>query len=464
MHSCFLVLDCGATNVRAIALNRQGQIIARAGVANASEPAAEDASWHQWSVEAILQRFARCCREIYGQLDGYTIAGLTVTTFGVDGALVDGGGNLLYPVISWKCPRTRSMMASLAQRVDPALLQQITGVGHFSFNTLYKLLWLREHHPRLLENAHAWLFISSLINQRLTGQLTTDITMAGTSQLYSLQEGRFSPQILGEIGVRETLFPPTVNPGERVGELLPQAAALLGLPARLPVISAGHDTQFALFGAGAEIGQPVLSSGTWEILMVRSPQVDTGRLARVAGSTCELDSQPGIVNPGMQYLASGVLEWVRGLFWTPQTPWQAIIDEARQIAPGADGVRMNCQLLASPQAGWQGVTLNTSRGHFYRAALEGLTAQLQENLARLEAATGIETCELLLVGGGSRNALWNQMKADALRVPVKVLEDAETTVLGAACYGWAGVGVYPDAESARAAVNYRYRYFYPQEG
>ncbi len=35
------VLDCGATNVRAMAVDRQGNIIARAATANASDIAAE---------------------------------------------------------------------------------------------------------------------------------------------------------------------------------------------------------------------------------------------------------------------------------------------------------------------------------------------------------------------------------------------------------------------------------------
>ncbi|MEA7609699.1 hypothetical protein ONJ23_26030, partial [Salmonella enterica subsp. enterica serovar Virginia] len=56
--------------------------------------------------------------------------------------------------------------------------------------------------------------------------------------------------------------------GLEVRALLPDATDI-GLPAGVPVISAGHDTQFALFGAGAQQGEPVLSSGTWEILMVR---------------------------------------------------------------------------------------------------------------------------------------------------------------------------------------------------
>ena len=80
-----LVLDCGATNVRAMAVDRQGNIIARAATANASDIAAEKSDWHQWSLEAIMQRFADCCRQIHDQLASCTVRGITVTTFGGDG-------------------------------------------------------------------------------------------------------------------------------------------------------------------------------------------------------------------------------------------------------------------------------------------------------------------------------------------------------------------------------------------
>ena len=164
-----LVLDCGATNVRAMAVDRQGNIIARAATANASDIAAEKSDWHQWSLEAIMQRFADCCRQIHEQLASCTVRGITVTTFGVDGALVDEQGALLYPIISWKCPRTAAVMDTISRYMPARQLQQIAGVGAFAFNTLYKLIWLKENHPQLLAQAHAWLFISSLINHRLTG-------------------------------------------------------------------------------------------------------------------------------------------------------------------------------------------------------------------------------------------------------------------------------------------------------
>lgn len=457
-----LVLDCGATNVRAMAVDRQGNIVARASTANASDIATENSSWHQWSLAAILQRFAGCCQQLKTELAACRVRGITVTTFGVDGALVDEQGQLRYPVISWKCPRTLAVMENIGRFMPPQQLQAISGVGAFAFNTLYKLVWLKENHPQLLEQAHAWLFISSLINHRLTGEFTTDITMAGTSQMLDIHQRDFSPEILQATGLPRRLFPRLVEAGERIGTLQNDAANLLGLEAGIPVISAGHDTQFALFGAGAEQDEPVLSSGTWEILMVRSAQVNTPLLSHYAGSTCELDSQAGLYNPGMQWLASGVLEWVRKLLWTPETPWQTLIDEAHAIPPGAEGVKMQCDLLTCQNAGWQGVTLNTTRGHFYRAALEGLTAQLQRNLQTLEKIGHFQATELLLVGGGSRNALWNQIKANLLNIPIKVLDDAETTVAGAAMFGWYGVGEFASPEQARAQVRYQYRYFWPQ--
>ena len=463
MKKCFLVLDCGATNVRAIALDPEGNIVARAAVANESESAAENPAWHQWSLDAIMQRFAVCCQKISAALSEHHLCGMSVTTFGVDGALVDERGELLYPIISWKCPRTVPVMEAVARSCSPAELQQITGVGQFSFNTLYKLGWLQDNHPDLLQRAHAWLFISSLINHRLTGKMTTDLTMAGTSQMFDLHQQRFSETILSKIGVPHSLFPPLVTPGERIGELRPDAASRRGLPCGVPVISAGHDTQFALFGAGAGINEPVLSSGTWEILMARTSQVDTALLGQYPGATCELDSRTGLYNPGMQYLASGVLEWIRALFWSPGTDWDTILAQAAAIPNGADGVTMNTQLLDSPLAGWQGVTLTTTPAHFYRAALEGLTVHLQEKCLALEAIAQFKARELLLVGGGSRNMLWNQLKSNALGIPVKVLEEADTTVLGASLYGWWGVGETASAEAARDRVHYRYRYFYPEE-
>ena len=463
-----IVFDCGATNIRAIAIDASGQVKAAHSVPNATAAGAENPAWLIWSLDAILDAFARCCREVAGRLRGQEILGLTVTTFGVDGALVDAEGELLYPIISWKCPRTARVRDEIHRYIDPGRLRIISGVGPFPFNTLYKLVWLSENHPELLRGARAWLFISSLINHRLTGRFTNDATMAGTSQLLDLQSGAYSDEILRAVSLSPDLFAETVQAGTVIGPLLPAAADRLGLRAGLPVVSTGHDTQFALFGSGAGVLQPVLSSGTWEILMVRTPQVITDGLAALPGSTCELDACAGLFDPGLQWLGSGVLDWVKQLCWADRggsQDYEALIAAAAAVLPGCNGVRMVPDLLVGGDAvghgAFLGLSLGIGRQHLYRAALEALAFRLGQCLKALKEIGRFAPSNLIVAGGGSRNALWNQIKADVLDLPLDVLAESETTVLGASRFIYSAIGYCELPEAARGQVVYRYQHYQP---
>lgn len=459
-----IVLDCGATNIRAMAIDAQGNVLASAHQQNFTLNPPENPLWHIWPLARIMQSLESCCQALMAKVPHHPVRALTVTAFGVDGALVDSRGELIYPVISWKCPRTEAVMNNIEKYLPAAELKAITGIAPYSFNTLYKLIWLRENAPELLDRAHAWLFMSSLISFQLTGEMTTERTMAGTSQLLDVDQETFSQRLLNLVGIEPSLFPPMINAGDRIGELLPQMAARLRLKPGIPVISTGHDTQFALYGSGVGVNQPVLSSGTWEILMVRSANINTDLLQSHHAATCELDSARGYFNPGCQYLASGVLEWIRKLYWPDVAAaevYQQMLLEAGRVPAGCEGVTMRSDLMGDKQAGWQGVTLSTQRGHLYRSALEALSLRLREQLAMLEQVAGFKAEELVLVGGGSRNALWNQIKADTLQLPVKVLDKAETTVSGAAMFAWAGAGVYRSADEARAQVSFDYQTYFP---
>ncbi len=114
-------------------------------------------------------------------------------------------------------PAHAAVMEKISQYMPARQLQRIAGVGAFAFNTLYKLVWLKENHPQLLAQAHAWLFISSLINHRLTGEFTTDLTMAGTSQMLDLRQRDFSAPILQATGLPRRLFPRLVEAGQPIG-------------------------------------------------------------------------------------------------------------------------------------------------------------------------------------------------------------------------------------------------------
>ena len=226
-----LCLDCGATNVRAMVVDEQGVIAGKASQPNATLPGEENPEFHVWDADRIFKQLSECAVKALEGLDAEQVRAVTVTTFGVDGALVDASGSQLYPVISWKCPRTAEVMKNIGKYISQEELDRISGVGAFAFNTIYKLVWIKENRPELLEKAHAWLFISNLLAYKLTGVMATDRTMAGTSQLTDLETGDFSPVILNRLGLRRGLFPPTVDAGETIGVLTPEAAAAMGIPA-----------------------------------------------------------------------------------------------------------------------------------------------------------------------------------------------------------------------------------------
>ncbi|WP_257265287.1 L-fuculokinase [Endozoicomonas sp. ONNA2] len=459
-----IVLDCGATNVRAIAVSKDGRVIAKSALPNITVAAAENPDWHEWPLSGIFARLGQCCKNIMAKLAPEQVKALAVTTFGVDGTIVDKTGTPLYSVISWKCPRTVGIQKNIHKYLDPQWLSTHSGVGHFSFNTINKLIWLKENKPELLQKAHRWLFISSLLNHQLTGKLTTDATMAGTAQLTDLHSQNFSAEILAALGLESCFFPEMVQAGGIIGQLLPESAESLGLTPGIPVISAGHDTQFAIFGSGADEGQPVLSSGTWEILMARSPQArDLSPDLFADGFTCEWDSRPGLFNPGIQWLASGVLEWIGRLFYgelTGEEKYAVMVQEAESAGQQCQGVTFNPGFMTDRHGfvagAIEGLTIATQRGSIYRAALQALADKLKTSLGQLESTGGFKSTQLILVGGGSKNPLWNQIRADTLQLPVKILKEPETTVLGAAMFAMVGAGIYPTPEQARSAFSIEY--------
>jgi len=447
-----LVLDCGATNVRAIAVSAEGRILASRAVPNASSPDPTFPGGRIWDHERIWRDFSSCAQGVVGEIGPGRIGAVTVTTFGVDGTVVDRDGVPLDPVISWQCERTGAVM----EEVHAALpgLYARCGLQPFPFNTAYKLAWLRKHRPGLLDRARAWLFISNLFQHRMTGAFATDTTMAGTSMLTDLATRSFSPETLRALGLAEELFPPLAEPGAPVGDLLPRAASDLGLPQGLPVVSAGHDTQFALFGSGAGEHEPVLSSGTWEVLMVRSRGIQATEALRTNGVTVEFDAEPGLLDPGVMWLASGLVERLKHLAFGElegDAAYGAMIAEGTEAGAGSGGLRFSEDLLDEAERRL-GPRPGPSRGQMARALFEHLALRAREALALLEEAGGFRAASLLCVGGGSRNRLWNQIRADVLNRPLRLVDRKETTVLGAACFALPATGAFRDAREARAAA------------
>jgi len=464
-----IVFDCGATNVRTVAINSKGEILASESFPNSARPDPLYPSYRIWDIEEIWNKMCRASQKVISKINVENIAGVTVTTFGVDGTLFDKSGNMLYPVISWKCQRTNPIMSNIDKYLPVNELYYESGVLPFSFNTINKLLWFVEQKPGIVEKSHSFLFMPSIFSFLLTGEMANDTTMAGTSMLTNLKTRRFSENIMNKIKFPLEKIVPAVEAGTVVGKINSIASGETAIPEGTPVVATGHDTQFAIFGSGAEKNQPVLSSGTWEILMVRSEKFRSGKEQLDSGITTEFDSRPGLYNIGNQWIASGIIEWAkRNLYGDiKENVYDYMVAGAEKVPDGSNGVRVIPKFYEELKGnnGGQilGLNLESTRDEIYRAILEALSARLAEGKRALENAGGFNTESILCVGGGSKNRLWNQLRANYSGVPLKIIDQKETTVLGASLFVQATCGNASSPEEARSAIDYKTEIIEPEK-
>lgn len=465
-----IVFDCGATNVRVIAMDKTGQILASHALPNETDEDPHFKGGRIWDLEKLWSKLCSAAKIVTSKININRIAGTTVTTFGVDGAFTNESGKILYPVISWQCQRTELIMDNINKYISLKDLYTISGVYPYAFNTINKMIWFKENAPEIINKSHRFLFIPSLIINKLSESLQNDATMMGTAMMADLEKREFSEKILRSIGLNKELFGTIAEPGDKAGAVNAVGAKSTGLPENTPVFFAGHDTQFAIFGSGAQLNQPVLSSGTWEILMSRSKSFTASPVEMNKNITTEADTIHNIYNIGQNWLGSGILEWFSKNFYPELKDdelYTTMITDADGEVPGSEGITIDPAFYndgsSSNKGTITGLTISTRRSQIYRAFLESLSFRLREGLEALESAGNFKAERIICVGGGSKNKLWNQLRADICNIPIQLIDQKETTALGASLFVFAGAGIYKSVNEARQKITYNPQLIYPSE-
>ena len=80
-----IVFDCGATNVRVVAINSKGEILASESYPNNTRPDPFYPAYRIWDIHEIWNKMCLASKKIVRKINPANIIGVTVTTFGVDG-------------------------------------------------------------------------------------------------------------------------------------------------------------------------------------------------------------------------------------------------------------------------------------------------------------------------------------------------------------------------------------------
>ena len=251
-----------------------------------------------------------------------------------------------------------------------------------------------------------------------------------------------------------------------IGQVTSAAAQETGLAVGTPVVGGLFDVDASAIGAGAiNVNQACLVAwavGASTRLLPRNPIVDPSLFMTT------LFAEPGLflTIEGSATSATN-LEWFvnqccgderaeakrRGI-----SVYEVCNEEVASLPPGSTNIIFHPFLYGSnvqptARAGFYGVAGWHTRAHLLRALYEGVVFGHLNHIEKLRKAGGqINTARL--AGGGSRSAVWSQMFADTIQVPMEVSDGNELGARGAALSAGIGAGIYRDyAEAVQEAVS-----------
>ena len=462
MSDYLLGMDVGTTNIKAILFDTAGEAMASASATypllmpqpGRAEQNALD--WWQGAVE-ILQSITRQA----GPEMVREIRGICISSHFPSLLPLDRQGEPLRNAIIWMDKRAGGELEEILHTVGES--EYVAGAGGRPDATFLpcKLLWYRRNEPELFRRTYRVLQANGYLNYKLTGVMAMDMDQASLCQCMDLRTMGWSDTLSRATGVDfNAILPQPVPSGQIIGQVTPQAAALTGLTAGIPVVAGASDCTASMYATGlSQLGQAGESAGTTSMLFVGHTR-PTPMDIPVVAKPCSIQGIPYFFNAPVT--SSGA-----SIKWYLNTLGQADSQEA--AAQGLDVYDyLNRQALKAPAGSngliffpymqgeraplWNsyargmfiGLNLDTQRTHIIRSIFEGTAFSVRHVLETI-AENGAQVHSLRITGGGAKSRTWCQIKASVLKVPVYTLEDKTGDVpFGDALLLGHALGIFPD--------------------
>ncbi|HEY2826023.1 MAG TPA: rhamnulokinase family protein [Pirellulales bacterium] len=464
--TCYISIDLGASSGRLLAAQFDGKHLTLEELyrfENAPVVRGRQMHWDLAGLWRHIQTGLRTAREKYGD----NIHSIAVDTWGVDFGLLGPGDELLSDPVCYRDSRTDGMMERAFAIVPREQIFAQTGLQFMQINTLYQLLAMKLQNSPLLETAQSLLMMPDLFHWLLTGVKANEMTDATTTQFFNLRSGRWATELLNRFGLPTHILGTVIQPGTKLGPLLPQVAAAMGLE-NVQVIAPGtHDTASAVVAVPA-FSRPnerpdwcCISSGTWSVMGVELPKpvinekclsLNFTNEGGVGGTTLLLKNIVGLwlVQECRRIWSAGGSKYSWDQLMHAAAATKLLVsfidpDDPAFLAP----VDMPAAIQSFCQRTKQCVPVE--QGSIVRCALESLAMRYRRTLESLEGLMGGQIQTIHIVGGGAQNRQLCQMTADACQRRV-VAGPVEATAIGNALIQAVAAGEIGSIAQAREVV------------
>jgi xylulokinase len=452
-----LTLDAGTTAVKAGLFSQALEPVAFS--IREYELLTPKTDWVELEPEVYWNNACLAVQDVLARagIDPADVACITCTTQGETLIPVDASGNPLHRAIVWLDGRARQEAAWIGEKLNRLTLYHWTGLPEVNgYTPAAKLLWIKRNLPGVYRAAEKFLLLEDYLIYRLSGQFVTNPAVMCTTGYFDIQRDELWDEMLQLCGLDAAKIPRILPSGWLVGPLRPEAAQALGLPETVQVTTGAMDQVASAIGSGnVSAGIVTETTGTcqgvaatvdkvvfdsWSPVTYYSHAVQGKLLKIVINQTAGIAYKwfrnefcQDFVREGedafrrMDELAAGEPALSRGVAFFPHMTGMQfpVVDER---ARGA----------------FFGVGLDATRGCFLRAIMEGVGYMLRESMEKMD----IVPEKVISLGGGARSELWCRIKASICNTEILVLEDQESTSLGAAMLGGLAMGMFESLEAA----------------
>ncbi len=450
-------IDSSTQSTKAIVWNEKGQPVSegRAPISmKMPQPGHAEQDPHEW-----WDSFKIALRQALQEIDPKRVEGLSISNQRETVAFLDQDGTSLHDAMVWLDERAANEVGGLCEVLGGEKIHKISGKPIDPTPVLYRLKWLSNNKPEVLEKTHRILDVQGYLVFRLTGIAKTSWTSADPFGTFDIQKKVWSSTLLDQVGVRTDQFPEALCPGEEIGKISEKIASEFNLPMNLKIFAGGGDGQCAGLGVNAIAGgRAYLNLGTAIIAGASSQDLRLSNFWRTLISP----TGEGYFLESVQRAGAFFVNWFLECLGTGERTgeiFSRLEGQASKIEIGSEGVLVQTHLSGCMDPHWDpsstgaflGLRTHHTQAHLYRASLEALTLESARAMQKM-ASEGVELRKINAIGGGAQSPLWMKMIADATQLPVQRSLSNEASALGAGISAAVGAGWFASFEEAAAAM------------
>ena len=472
MSTAHLAIDLGASSGRAIIGKLEGHppVVQLREVHRFEHFPCPTPAGPVWDLTGIwlqilegLKQGLAWCRESDTQLQS-----IGVDTWGVDWGLVGKSGEVLGLPHCYRDPQNAVAMQSVLKKVGGREeLYARTGIQLMDINSLFQVAARFEKEPGLFQEAHRLMFMPDLFHFWLSGEMTTERTIASTSGMLELESGNWDFELMQQLGIPTHMLGPIIDPGDVIGNLREEISDVTGLDRDVKIIAPGtHDTASAVaavpvVGQSSATGWAYLSSGTWSLLGAELDSPFVSDQSCAAPFTNELG-----LSGTTRFLKNIAGLWLvqelrrEQIALDEEVSFSELADQANNAEPFRTLIDPNAPQFAAPGQMAEKIrsfALETQQpepetlGDLVRCCLDSLGLCYRHTVDMLESILGKQMEVLHIVGGGTNNRLLNQITAATMQRPV-VCGPVEATAIGNVLIQAMGCGELDGPKQIREVV------------